>query len=213
MINKQIQNKYLFVLPFLAVIGLTLFSSCSDSSTGSDDPEPEIEAQTVENLHASDEEGTYTFFDLETGSTVSSADSASTEWDIAFSGTSVLVNSGTSGPGSGGAVVLDVAFDEVTIAPETGYVVDGAEEKAISGWYNYTGQTGNPQHAILTLDKTIVVRTADGNHYAKLEIMSYYQGNPDTSTDEFASFATRPASQYFTFRYTIQLTEGIRDLQ
>lgn len=208
---QQIQStKYSFILTLVAVFGL-LFTSCDDSSTGSDEPESEIETNTVADLHAPNDNGTYVFYDLDSGTTVS--DSASTDWDIAFSGTSVLTNSGTSGPGSGGAVVLDVAFDEVTMAPSSGFGVDSEEAAAITGWYNYTGQTGNPQHAILTLGKTIVLKTGDGNHYAKVEIMSYYQGSPDTSTEEFANFATRASSQYYTFQYAIQLEEGLRELE
>ena len=82
-----------------------------------------------------------------------------------------------------------------------------------NGWYTYTGQ-GNPPNAILPIeDKTIILKTGDGNHYAKLEIISYYKGNPDTGTEEFASFQTRPDGRHYTFRYALQQTEGLRELQ
>ena len=201
----------------LAVItGLFFFSSCSDSSTGTEEPVSEIETQLVEDLFAPSDRSVpgskYVLFSLRTGQTVDLADSASTNWDIGFKGTSIIVNSGTSGPGSAGALMVDVAFDEVTMAPETGYKIDTEDVSAIDGWYNYTGN-GNPPHAVIIAEnKTAVLKTADDNHYAKLEFISYYEGQPDTSTEEFASFETRPESGHFTFRYAIQLEEKLRDL-
>lgn len=46
------------------------------------------------------------------------------DWDIAFHGPNLRTNSGTSGEGLGGAVKMDVAFEDVTTAPESGYSVD-----------------------------------------------------------------------------------------
>jgi hypothetical protein len=156
------------------------------------------------------------YFSLKTGETVDAAEADTENWDIAFRGTSILVNSGTSGPGEAGAIMLDVEFDNVEIAPSDGYSVDSDEQTAITGsggWYTYTGN-GNPAHAVISQDDvTIVLKTADGNHYAKMHIMSYYEDNPDTSTEEFASFQTRPASQYYTFKYALQQTEGLRELK
>ncbi|MGB3590009.1 MAG: HmuY family protein, partial [Tunicatimonas sp.] len=71
------------------------------------------------------------------------------------------------------------------------------------GWYNYTGG-GNPPQAILTIPgRVIVLKTAQGN-YAKMEVLSYYQGNPDTSSEEFINFATRSQGKHYTFRYAVQ---------
>jgi len=212
MFNKRI-------LLVLSIVSLVLFSACSDSMTGTnDEPVSEIEIQQYNDLEAVGVDGSFTFFSLREGDLVESTDSASTDWDIAFRGTSILTNSGVSGPGDGGAIVLDVAFDDVSIAPENGYSTDSDEVLAIptgsgNGWYTYTGQ-GNPPNAILPIEnKTIILKTGDGNHYAKLEIISYYEGNPDTGTEEFASFQTRPDGRYYTFRFALQQTEGLRDLQ
>jgi hypothetical protein len=72
------------------------------------------------------------------------------------------------------------------------------------GWYTYTGTTATPNHAILPIaGKILVIKTAD-NKYVKLEIISYYKGNPDTTTATFADLATRPASRYYTFRFIYQ---------
>lgn len=216
MIQNYKSNITSLVLPFAAIIGIFLLNSCSDNGSGPDEPEPEIEVNTVEDVNA---DGQYAYFSLRTGEVVDQADSASINWDLAFNGTTILVNSGVSGPGSGGAIILDVPFESVSMAPSEGYAVDGTETLAIptgsdNGWYTYTGQTGNPPHAVFPLpDKTIVVRTADGNHYAKFEVITYYKGNPDTTSDEFVNDPFGREGSYYTFRYAIQLTEGLRELQ
>jgi hypothetical protein len=203
----------LTLLPML-IFSVLLAASCQESST-SVDTETELEVHIVEDLPANveAERGAapdFTFYSLREGTIVT--DSASTEWDIAFSATTILVNSGTSGPGKGGAVVLDMAFEEVETAPESGYQVDSAEGYAIDNWYSYTGQNV-PQHAILPKEnKTIVVNTADGNAYAKIQIISYYKGNPDTSSDKFANSQTRAEDRYYTFKYVVQ-TDGTRRLK
>jgi hypothetical protein len=149
-------------------------------------------------------DGQYVFCDLEEGTIVSATDSASTEWDLAFRNTTILVNGGTSGPGQGAAQVVDGIFEELEEAPEAGYQPDGEPGPAIQDWYTYTGPTGTPAHAILTEPgKVIMLKTGDGK-YAKVEILSYYQGNPDTSTEAFANLDTRPEGRYFTFRYVVQ---------
>lgn len=202
---------------FLMILVVAAFmASCDDNTTGTDDPEPEIEINTVENLDATSDDH-YTFFSFRTGDVVSRTDSASLDWDIAIRGTSVLTNSGSSGPGEAGAILLDLPFNQIEMAPSEGYAVDTEEEPAIKGrdgWYIYTGHEGTPPlHAIIPIDDvTIVLKTADGNHYVKLEMISYYYDNPDTSTEEFANTDTRPENRYYTFRYAIQQTEDLREL-
>lgn len=192
------------LLLILSISLLVIFSACDDSSTGVEAPEPEIEANTAEDINA---DGQLAFFNLRTGEVVDRADSASTEWDLAFNSTTIRVNSGVSGPGSAAALVLDVPFNSVEIAPSEGYNTDSEESFAIpsgsgNGWYNY-----NPSTHIVTPmpDKTIVLRTADGNHYAKVEILSYYKGSPEEPSGE--------GSRHYSFRYVIQQTEGLRELQ
>lgn len=216
--RNNIQNHILLVFTFLFIA-----VSCSDNTTGNNEEPPgsEIEVNQIEDLHApadrTDPNPSYVLFSLKTGDVVASEDSASANWDIGFSGSSVIVNSGVSGPGAAGAILLNVPFDQVEIAPTDGYGVDTDEESAIQGldgWYIYTGTEGSPAHAILAKeDVTILIKTADENHYAKVQIQSYYQGNPETDTAEFASLGTRPPSQYYTFQYAIQMTDGLRDLK
>ena len=210
------------IIPIIILAAAFVFTGCSNSTTGADDaPVSEIDIKTVENLHAPfDRENPgstpFVYFNLRTGEIVDAAEAESDNWDIGFRGTSIIINAGSSGPGNAGVVMIDVPFDEVSIAPSEGYRQDSADEPAITGnggWYTYTGN-GNPPRAIISHDDTtIILKTADGNHFAKLNIMSYYEGNPDYGTEEFANFQTRPASQHFTFKYAIQLTEGLRELK
>ena len=72
------------------------------------------------------------------------------------------------------------------------------------GWYNYTGFEGNPPNAVLPLPGRIIVLCTTEGNYAKMEILSYYQGNPDTSTATFADTDTRPDGKYYTLRYVVQ---------
>ena len=136
----------------------------------------------------------FTYFDFDAGEPVD--DAASSQWDVAFSGTTIYANS----ENGGGIQGLNIEFANTTEAPIEGYSADN------TGWYNYTGNTA-PMHAVLPVEGyTLVVQTPDGL-YAKLRIISYYQGNPDTSSDAFVNTETRPASRYFTFEYAIQ-TDG-----
>ncbi|SMO96536.1 HmuY family protein [Gracilimonas mengyeensis] len=133
-----------------------------------------------------------TYFDLESGEIVQ--DATSPQWDIAFSGTTIAANA----ENNGGIQSLNIAFADVDEAPVEGYAATNAE------WYNYTGNTP-PTHAVLPVEGvTLVVQTPDGN-YAKVRIISYYEGNPDTSSEEFIT--DRPDPRYFTFEYAVQ-TDG-----
>ncbi len=194
-----------------ATCTLALFTACSD--TGNNGPKL-VEAKIAENIAANinpliwsrtpitNLEGDtgassgYTFYDLNTGSVVD--DTLSADWDIAFGGTTILANSGNGG----GVQLVQTAYADVETAPESGFEANNAT------WYTYTGEApSGPKHAILANEnETLIVKTPDGN-YAKVEILSYYEGNPDTDSPEFANLQTRPASKHFTFNYTLQTNE------
>ena len=143
------------------------------------------------------QEGKYTFYDLDQGVTIS--DSSSDVWDIAFSGTTLLANTEYGG----GIQVIQTTYSEVENAPESGF------EATNASWYIYTGEAPNlPKHAVLpNSNATIIIKTPTGN-YAKMEIISYYEGNPDVTSAEFANFMTRPAAGYFSFNYVLQESES-----
>jgi hypothetical protein len=217
MIMKSIP--FPLALYFGLLSSLLLLSGCSENDTDETGGTATLEVQIAEDIPAdvnavSGPPGqgpppNYTFYSLTDRKVVDKADSSSTRWDIALAGTTILVNGGTSGPGQGEAQVVNGAFDALIEAPESGYQTDGEAARAIptgsgNGWYNYTGFEGSPPNAVLPLPgRIIVLRTAEGN-YAKMEILSYYQGNPDTSTPTFADPDTRPAGKYYTLRYVVQ---------
>jgi len=198
--------KYFFSLNVIVLLTATIIlSSCSDD----DDNGPKVvalKALPVADLNSVSTKN-YTLFSFDKNAVVANTDSATTKWDIGFRGTTVILNSGTSGPGNAAGQIVEGIFDELLIAPTEGFAVDG-DTKAIKGsggWYTYTGDapTG-PKHAILpNAGKIIVLKTADGK-YVKVEILSYYLGNPNTTTTEFANLETRPESRFYTFRYIYQ---------
>jgi hypothetical protein len=149
--------------------------------------------------------GKYSFFNMRTNTWVSNADSASTNWDLAFSGSTIRINGGTSGTGSGGAFVWVGSFDNLATVPaDSTFKTDNYPTYAITkgsgkGWYSYDGATN-----LLTPipGRVLVIKTADGK-YAKVEILNYYRGG--TTPSASASDDVKTTEQrYYTFRYTYQ---------
>ena len=205
------------VFSLVALLAVTLIStSCDDPIAGNDGEEETSQTVTVEELAADPIQSTgegrpsgtgrYTFFNLEDSSVVLSsseldrADSSSTQWDIAFQATNILINAGTSGPGEGAGYVATEPFGALDTVDESMLVTDDAAQGEFAippgsgdGWYNYSGP---PNHTIAPIPgRTIVVRTADGERYAKIRIISYYQGSPELPTDN--------PSRYYTFEYVL----------
>jgi hypothetical protein len=159
------------------------------------------EIHVIKDFSAVTQPNTYHYFSLTTGAEVASAEAKSTKWDLAFSGTTILTNGGTSGAGQGGALVVEKPFDTITEAPKEGYKTDGGSGNAIAGgsgnsWYKYDMSV----HAILPIvGRTIIIKTAEGK-FAKVEFISYYKGAPeDVPTEE---------SKYYTFRYVLADENG-----
>lgn len=197
--------KYVNRIPVALCLSISLLvAGCDDSD---EKPVVALQATEVKDINAVSSKN-FTLFSFATNGAVSNTDSASTKWDIGFRGTTIIVNGGVSGPGGTEGQIVDGIFDELAEAPVSGYTTDSQSAKAIpgSGWYTYTGEATPPapQHAILPIaGKILVFKTADGK-FAKVEVVSYYQGNPDTTTASFADLATRPASRYYTFRFIYQ---------
>lgn len=150
--------------------------------------------------------GKYTFYSLEKNSIIANTDSATTKWDLAFNGTKILTNSGTSGTGLGGAFVQVGLFDNLkTISADSVFKTDNAPSSyAVTfgsgkGWYTY-----DPIKNLITplAGRVLVIRTASGK-YAKVEIISYYKGG--VTLDATAPDAEKLSKQrYYTFRYIFQ---------
>ncbi len=193
----------------LFIGAVSIMVSCSD-----DDPVlVPVVSTTISNLEADPATGfnpntgqpigttgKFKLFSFESGATVANTDSATTKWDIGFRGTTIILNGGTSGPGSAQAQVLAGIFDEIVEAPETGYASDNGTAYAIptgsgNGWYS--ASQGPPPTIITPIaGRVIVVKTTTGR-YAKIEILSYYKDAPANPT------GNEPA-RYYTFRFVYQ---------
>lgn len=179
---------------------ILLASSCSkDNNT----PTPVVSKLSTKTVADLDGSAGAVYYSLSTGTQITGADTATNKWDIKFKSTSIFVNSGTSGIGTTQGQVVSSTFETLLTAPADGYKADATGANAITGWYTYTADTA-PQHAILTVPgKIFVIKTSAGN-YAKVEVLSYYKGNPNTTTTTFADLTTRPASRFYTFRFAYQ---------
>ena len=199
----------------LSLLSILIFSCSDDDSGGTEVEEQPLETSTFENLHAPQEgggpnpaSGEFTKFDFETGMTTES----NTEWDIALRGTTIAVNGGvqtgtTDEPertSDCGVIIENGTFSDITEVPENESLVqDSTDGFAIptgsgNGWYNYDFATNvvNPIPG-----KVFIFKTTD-DHYAKVEILSYYQDAP-SDIDPFEDEA-----RYYTFRYTYNPNEG-----
>jgi hypothetical protein len=204
--------KSILVLAFLGI----LVSSCDNNDGETLEP---VAARTVTNIHAPvskdysvnppSEAGDFTKFSLKAGIVVSDD-----SWDIAFRGTSIIVNGGsaiglTDEPvrtGVGALALETGTFGSISEAPAaTAFKQDAPGTYALTkgsgnGWYTYNPQT-NQISSIA--GKVIVVKTNDG-HYAKIEIISYYKDN-DTSNPE--------NGRYYSFNYIYNPNESDTNLE
>ena len=198
----------------LGLIGIMTFTACSKED--SNPPENnQNEGILVSNLHAPQDtdytqnppvaSGVFVKFDFSTGAITNSE----TDWDIAFRGTTLLVNGGSSSgivdapqrSGNAGAYLVDGIFDEVTTIDTSAFAQDSSMGLAIptgsgNGWYTYDPTL----LAIYPIPgKVIVLRTAD-NKFAKVEILSYYKDAPAVINEQIALNDLR----YYTFNYVYQ---------
>ncbi len=142
----------------------------------------EVESKTISNLHAPQSggqgqgpiSGAFTKFDFASGQTTTSE----TEWDIAFRGTTIIVNGGTSlgttdepdRNGEAAAYIANGTMASTTNAVTTSFVQDSDTGYAIAsgsdnGWYNYAG---DPTHLISPIPGKILVFKTHNGYYAKV---------------------------------------------
>jgi len=202
-------------LAVLALFSLPVMTACEGGLFNSGDDKPSIaRIDTVKNLPADPPvsigpmgpigTGKFTFYNFETKAIVANTDSATNKWDIGFRATSIIFNSGVSGPGNVEAQMVNAIFTELRQAPEAGYKKDATGNLVIppvsgQGWYNYTGPTGNPVNVILPVPGRILVVKTNSGKYVKMEILSYYRDNPPVST-----LRQESPSRFMTFRFALQ---------
>ena len=170
---------------------------------------PQIQAQPTQENPRPPISGEFTKFNFATGETASD-----TQWDIAFRGSTIIVNGGsqtgtTDEPertGEAGVYIKEGLFDELKQVDNNEFIQDAEGKLAIptgsgNGWYNYFPPPRGTNHISPIPGKVLVFRTHDGK-YAKVEILSYYKGapnNPNGQTDE---------ARYYTFNYVYQPNDG-----
>ena len=185
-----------------------IFSSCTPPNNVAT-PTAEFSSMgtevSVRNLTA-DSEDRFTLLSLENKTIVPNSDSATTKWDIGFRKTTIIVNGGKIRVGRGGIQRLqNQKFDALKEAPQNGYRGDDAEDnlaltaKSGESWYLYSGTSITPLKDVI-----LVVRTGNGQNFAKIEIQSYYKDKVEPSI-------TAP-TRYYSFRYQVQ-TNGSRLFQ
>ncbi len=155
--------------------------------------------------------GSFTKFSFKEGSQITGDN-----WDIAFRGTTILVNGGTKigsltdepeRTGEASLTLVTGTFSGVTKAPvDTDFLQDKTGSYALTtgsgnGWYTYAGP---PTHLINPIaGKVLIIRTVNGN-YAKMEIISYYKDNNPSILDN---------ARYYSFNYQYNPNKGDKDFQ
>jgi hypothetical protein len=200
---------------FFLLFSIGIFSCSKDNNTSTPTTPlvtksvSDLVADTILGIAASGQPygaGKYTFFSLENNAVVPSSDSATNKWDIAFRGTSIITNSGNSGPGNGGGFVFTGLFDDLkTIPADSTFKTDNAPSSyAITsgsnkGWYIYNA----PVNLITPIPgRVLVIRTATGK-YAKVEILNYYKGGVTPAATASDDDKLRK-QRFFTFRFLFQ---------
>lgn len=196
----------------LSLLALVLFTASCSSDDDKDTTPVAVVTTKVSDLNApiagggqgQAETGDYTKFSFSENKVVTG-----NNWDIAFRGTSIIVNGGAkvttadagepTRTGSGAVSVVSNTFASVTLFPATStFAQDAAATPAFpvsgaNGWYDYNSVA----HTITAkAGKVYVVKTHDGK-YAKIEILSYYKGAPATP-------AADSTPRYYTFNFAYQ---------
>ena len=151
--------------------------------------------------------GKYERFSFSEGDTVNHDD-----WDVAFRGSTIIVNGGVTSsenqPNRTGdaAVYIDIGImSDIQTVDVNRLIQDNENGPAIiddlgisgSGWSSYNMQT----HILSPIAGRILVFRTHNNKYAKMEILNYYDSeNPQPSEGDFGGF--------YTFNYVYQSDEN-----
>jgi hypothetical protein len=187
--KKQIHAILLILLSAYASHGQASYGQAFDNT------------YTTSDIAATRGTGKFTFFNFTTGDVVDVTDSATANWDVAFSATTVIFNGGTKGPGTVSAqFVTPSTFEAITTAPSTGYSLN-----ILSGsgsWYNYyPGSDNSGPHTILPIENKMIVAKLANGRYVKIQILNYYQGAPSDVPTTGAPYTG--VGKYYSFKYTM----------
>lgn len=180
-------------LVFVSLTAILFFAACKDKNV--DQPATTLSGTKTITVNFSPASA-YTYFRFSDSTVLTTTDSATNKWDFALRLTTFLVNSNSSGPGNAGVIMkTGTTFDATTTAPTTGYAYDTTTTKRAikdGSWYTYNPTT----HAFTPIAGNVFIfKTADGGHYAKMELLSV----------NYAPFTgPTPTSLLYKFRYTYQ---------
>jgi hypothetical protein len=148
--------------------------------------------------------GKFEKFSFSEGDTVSHDN-----WDVAFSGTTIIVNGGDSynvdqpeRVGDAAVYIATGVMSDIKIVDISKLEQDNASGPAIiddlgisgKGWASYDMDT----HILSPIPGRILVFRTHDNKYAKMEIIYFYDSlNPDTGSGDIGG--------YYTFNYVCQL--------
>lgn len=181
-------------LSLLAVVALALvFTACEKNETNPVPVPAYSRTQTLTvNFSATKP---YAFFGFKDSSLVANADSSTAKWDFALRLTTFLVNSNASGPGKAGVIMQDGIFANLNTAPSSGYAYDTTSTKLAikdGSWYDYNSVS---RSLVPKAGKVFFFRTADGAHYAKMQLLAV----------DYAPFTgPTPSQLLYKFQYTYQ---------
>ncbi|MCU0328862.1 MAG: HmuY family protein [Chitinophagales bacterium] len=108
-------------------------------------------------------------------------------WDIAFRNDKIILNGGQAvttlnepkRTGLAGSYFVDSTFDEVkSVNSSKTFKQDALGSYGIETWYNYNSTT---RVATPKAGRIYLIKTHDAK-YVKMEILSYYKGNPNPAT-------------------------------
>ncbi len=196
------------LLLLIALMAFTTFSCSKDDDAVTTTPVVKAESKSYKNLFADQTtdytttppttKGEFIKFSFKENKIVTDD-----TWDVAFRGSTILVNGGTATSGQperkgkAAAYVTDGTLTSVTTVDASKFKQDATDALAITtgsgkGWYLYDATT----HITSPIaGKVLVIKTND-EKYVKMEIISYYKDAPATS----AITATTP-SRYYSFNY------------
>ena len=202
---------------FLFLLSLLLFASCEKSSTeeilwwhGAD--VVELDASDFElNIADTSATGNFVRFSFSEGHTVTHDN-----WDVAFRGTTLIVNGGEKAhndqPNRSGNAAVYIAtgsMSEINSVDTNRLLQDNSSGSAIlenitiddlgisgQGWASYNMST----HLFHPIPGRVLVFRTHNNNYAKMDILYFYDSlNPVTSDGDIGGF--------YTFNY-VYLSEG-----
>ncbi|MEZ4698442.1 MAG: HmuY family protein [Rhodothermales bacterium] len=171
--------RYWTLRPVAAVALVAVFAAVSGARVAvAQDEQSDDEMVVVHTASGIDASADTVYYNLNTGELAAKDE----PWDLAFKGTTILVN--------GEAKIVDKAFEKVREAGSDGFAADKPGDPAIptgndEGWFDYDPNS----HVVTPVPfRTIVLKLASGG-FAKMEVVDYY--SPDGTPREY------------TFRYAL----------